>query len=159
MSVLPEQSFDLSRYAPDTFPARLQFEVPARVDAINPAVDSAMHFAASHGCIRETDFDVRLAFHEALANAVVHGCKQDTTKRVHCLIACEQPRTLLIIVRDPGSGFDPADVPCPTDDHRLFEDHGRGIELIRNLMDEVHFERGGTEIHLLKHWPTHSGSG
>jgi serine/threonine-protein kinase RsbW len=155
MSVMPEEIFDLSRYSPGAFPSRLQFEVPASVDAIDPAVDKAMHFAASQGCIRESDFDVRLALQEALANAVLHGCHQDRGKTVQCLIACERSRALLIVVRDPGAGFDPSAVPCPTAEHRLFEDHGRGIELMRNLVDEVHFERNGTEIHLLKHWPAH----
>lgn len=153
MSVMPEELFDLSRYSLGAFPSRLHFEMPARIDAINPAVENAMHFIATHGCTHENDFDVRLALHEALANAILHGCRKDTTKRVKCLIACDDSRSLLIVVRDPGNGFDPACVPSPTQDEHLLDDHGRGIELMRHLMDEVHFERGGTEIHLLKHWP------
>jgi serine/threonine-protein kinase RsbW len=153
---MPEEDiFDLSHYSAGAFPTRLRFELPARVDAITPAVDNAMHFASSHGCMRESDFDVRLALQEALANAVLHGCHSDPDKRVQCLIACEHSRALLIIVRDPGAGFDPSEVPCPTLEDRLFENHGRGIELMKNLVDEVRFERGGTEVHLLKHWPAH----
>jgi len=153
MTGTPEQLFALSRYETGSFPVRLRLEVPASVNAIDSAVDSAMHFAANEGCILESDFEVRLAFHEALANAVLHGCNGDGRKKVHCLIACDISRGLLIVVRDPGNGFDPGAVPCPIDEDRLLQEHGRGIELMRRLVDEVHFERGGTEIHLLKWWP------
>ncbi|HYH00606.1 MAG TPA: ATP-binding protein [Terriglobales bacterium] len=153
MAVSADEAFDLQRYLPSAFPHRLQFELSAKVEAINPAVDNAMCFAGEHGCAGECDFEVRLALQEALANAVVHGCQCDGERSVHCLIACGDSQVLLI-VRDPGEGFDVSGVPSPTEGHRLFESHGRGIELIRRLMDEVYFERGGTEIHMVKRCPS-----
>ena len=53
-------------------------------------------------------------------------------------------------MRDPGPGFDPASIPDPTIGENVFSEHGRGIYLVNQLMDEVHFERGGTEIHMRK---------
>jgi len=53
-------------------------------------------------------------------------------------------------VRDPGNGFDPSTVPCPTDEQNVFSEHGRGIYLINQLMDEVRYEQGGTELHMRK---------
>ena len=52
--------------------------------------------------------------------------------------------------RDPGPGFDPRLIPSPVRGQNLFRHHGRGIYLINQLMDEVSFERGGTEIRMLK---------
>jgi len=53
-------------------------------------------------------------------------------------------------VRDPGPGFDPRDIPSPTVGQNVFRSHGRGIYLINQLMDEVSFDKGGTEIRMLK---------
>jgi serine/threonine-protein kinase RsbW len=63
-------------------------------------------------------------------------------------VACDESRGLLIVIRDPGAGFDPAAIPSPVVGQNLFSTHGRGIFLINQLMDEVHFEKGGTEIHM-----------
>lgn len=150
MAVTTDEGFDLRRYPSGAFPKRYRFDVPATIEAINPAVDGAMLFAGDHGCLGEFEFEIRLALQEALTNAVLHGCRCDGEKTVQCLIACEDSR-VLVAVRDPGRGFDAALVPSPIDDHRLLKEHGRGIELMRRLMDEVHFVRGGTEVHMIKH--------
>jgi anti-sigma regulatory factor (Ser/Thr protein kinase) len=55
---------------------------------------------------------------------------------------------MLIVVRDPGPGFDPASIPSPVLGVNLFSTGGRGIYLINQLMDEVRYEKGGTEIHM-----------
>ncbi|HZR01988.1 MAG TPA: ATP-binding protein, partial [Burkholderiales bacterium] len=57
---------------------------------------------------------------------------------------------ITIVVRDSGPGFDPERVPDPTQGEGLASDHGRGIYLIRQLMDEVRYERHGTELHMKK---------
>jgi len=56
---------------------------------------------------------------------------------------------MLIVVRDPGRVRPPA-IPSPTVGQNVFRAHGRGIYLINQLMDEVSFEEGGTEIRMLK---------
>ncbi len=58
---------------------------------------------------------------------------------------------MLIIVRDPGTGFEPNRVPDPLEGENIYSNHGRGIYLINQLMDEVRFERNGTEIHMRKY--------
>ena len=57
---------------------------------------------------------------------------------------------MIIVVRDPGTGFDPAEIPSPLQGRRLYAESGRGIYLINELMDEVRFEEGGTEIWMVK---------
>ena len=96
------------------------------------------------------EFEIEMALREALANAILHGCKGDSGKKVECSVTGDQEQGILIVVRDPGNGFDPSTIPSPTDDSNLHADHGRGILLITKLMDEVKHERNGTVIRMRK---------
>jgi serine/threonine-protein kinase RsbW len=57
---------------------------------------------------------------------------------------------VLIVVRDPGTGFDPAGLPNPVIGENVYSNHGRGVYLINQLMDDVRFFKNGTEIHMIK---------
>jgi serine/threonine-protein kinase RsbW len=134
-------------------PLSTHFEVllAADVSTISPVVNWVMHLVSEMEYAAGKEFQIELALREALANAVLHGCNEDPTKRIECSVTCDEQRGILIVVRDPGSGFDPAKVPCPTDEQNIYSDHGRGIYLINTLMDEVHHERNGAEIHMRKY--------
>jgi serine/threonine-protein kinase RsbW len=127
---------------------KLQKKVEGREDAIPPFVDEIMKIVESMGCAVGREREVEIALTEALANAVVHGCQRDPTKMIECCVACDQARGMLIVIRDPGPGFDPAAIPSPIVGQNLFSTHGRGVFLINQLVDEVHYEKGGTEIHM-----------
>jgi serine/threonine-protein kinase RsbW len=129
---------------------REEFSLPADVRHIEPIVTRVIAIVREMGCADGEEASIELALFEALANAIRHGCKEDPTKTVQCCIACDEERGMLIIVRDPGPGFDPEAVPSPLFGQNLFAHHGRGIYLINQLMDEVSFQRGGTEIHMRK---------
>jgi serine/threonine-protein kinase RsbW len=101
-------------------------------------------------CITGREDAIELALAEALANAVVHGAKADPSQVIECDVACDEDRGMLIVVRDPGKGFDPKTIPNPIQGENIFSNHGRGIYLINQLMDEVKFARNGTEIHMIK---------
>jgi serine/threonine-protein kinase RsbW len=127
---------------------KLQKTLQARVEAIPSFVEGIMKIVQSIGCAAGKEREVEVALLEALANAVVHGCKNDPNKVVECCVACDESRGLLIVIRDPGPGFDPSSIPSPIVGQNLFSTHGRGIFLINQLMDEVRYEKGGTEIHM-----------
>jgi len=55
-----------------------------------------------------------------------------------------------IVIRDEGQGFDSGNVPDPTAPENIKSSHGRGIYLMKTLMDEVRFERGGTVVYMRK---------
>jgi serine/threonine-protein kinase RsbW len=129
---------------------RLRIQVPGRLDAITPAVDQVMEEVHAMECSKGKEFEIETALREALANAIRHGCAHDETKSVEVCVACEDAKGMLIIVRDPGPGFDPAAIPSPTLGQNIYRHHGRGIYLINELMDEVSFDRGGTEIRMRK---------
>jgi serine/threonine-protein kinase RsbW len=129
---------------------RLDVTVSADVRAIDPVVENVMSIIRDMGCAAGREFEIETAAREALANAVIHGCKKDPHKKVQVWVGCDQARGMIIGVRDPGTGFDPRDIPSPVAAERLYATHGRGIYLINQLMDEVRFERGGTEIWMRK---------
>jgi len=127
---------------------KLQKSLEGRIEAIPPFVDGLMSIVQSVGCAAGREREVEVALIEALANAVQHGCKNDPTKMIEVCVGCDESRGLLIVIRDPGPGFDPSSIPNPVVGQNLFSTHGRGIFLINQLVDEVHYEKGGTEIHM-----------
>jgi len=78
---------------------------------------------------------------EAVNNAILHGNKSDAEKKVR--VRCElMPGWMVVIVCDEGKGFRPAKVRNPLHKKNLLRESGRGIFLMRTLMDKVEFEIG-----------------
>ena len=71
-------------------------------------------------------------------------------KKVHVRCECDAASGISLVVRDEGPGFDPGRVPDPLAPENLDAEHGRGILLMKQFMDEIHYERGGTEVHMHK---------
>ena len=147
---MPESANDECVFDPDKLRLKLDFELPGDVASIQPAVDEIMEVVGAQACAVGKELDVEVALLEALANAVKHGCGGDASKTVEVCVACEEGQGMLIVVRDPGGGFEPGEIPSPVTGENLFFDHGRGIFLINELMDEVEYRGGGTEIWMRK---------
>jgi len=145
-SPMPQCDFESEKLV-----VRLDMTIPADVEAITPVVDRVMTMVGEFGCGKGHEFAIEMALREALANAVIHGAKHDPEKQVEFCVACDAERGMLIVVRSPGEGFDPAKLPSPVVGQQIYSEHGRGIFLINQLMDEVRFEKGGTEIHMRKY--------
>ena len=142
---LPQVEFDS-----DSLKLRLSMEIPADPKCITEVVEGVMKVVGAMECACGHEDEIALALQEAVANAVMHGAKQDPTKTVVCRVACEDQHGMLIIVSDPGEGFDLNNMPNPHRAENLYSDHGRGIYLINNLMDQVEFRRNGAEIRMRK---------
>jgi serine/threonine-protein kinase RsbW len=142
---LPEHDFD-----PEKLSLQVRVTLAADRRAVDPVVEQVMDAVRQTKCVDGKEDAIELSLQEALANAVVHGAKEDPSKVVECLVACDEQRGVLIIVRDPGPGFDPKAIPSCTVGENLYSNHGRGIFLINQLMDKVEFRRNGTEIHMVK---------
>ena len=132
----------------DKLLVKVDLTISGGVEAIAPVLDRIMAIVRGMGCARDREFEVELALGEALANAIRHGIARAPGGKVQCSVACDRERGMLIVVRDPGPGFDPASIPSPVTGQNLFSTGGRGIFLINQLMDEVRFEKGGTEIRM-----------
>lgn len=118
--------------------------------AVDPVVQSVMNVVREMKCAEGREDNIELALTEALSNAVVHGASSDPTKIVECDVACDEQHGMLIVVRDPGPGFDVGKIPDPCVGENIYSSHGRGIYLINQLMDEVQFHKNGTEIRMIK---------
>jgi serine/threonine-protein kinase RsbW len=124
--------------------------MPSEIKAISPLVDQLMRLIEGSRCVAGNEYALELALREALSNAVIHGNEMDAHKLVQVRCRCEEGKGVWVTVKDQGKGFDPAAVPDPVAVERLEEEHGRGIHLMKLAMDEVSFERGGSEVHMRK---------
>jgi len=143
---------------PDQFPDVSDFQVPQvlRLEKVIPSDptllnDAVAEITAALDCAACWD-DVEiigLVVREALANAIVHGNHCDPEKMVSISVAVNEDCDLLMSVKDSGAGFDPSGLPNPIAAENLLAPHGRGIFLIRQLMDEVDFKFDhGTEVRM-----------
>ena len=135
----------------------VSFQFRSEVGRIPPAVEQVMRLIRLSSCVRGQEIEVELALYEAVHNAVVHGNRRNPDKWVHVRCGCDPVDGVSIVVRDEGAGFDPHRVSDATAPEWLRADHGLGLLIMRSYMDEVWFEKGGTEVHLLKK-PAVSGS-
>lgn len=129
----------------------LDLNMPANSEAIAAVVDNISETLGRLEVPEQKRFEIALAVQEALANAVVHGCGNDRSKHVRCQLKSDPNGRVVIIVTDPGPGFRADLIADPKKDENLYADHGRGVYLIRQLMDEVHFERSGNQIRMWKY--------
>ena len=136
----------------------LEFDswMPSAIQAISPLVDRLMRLIERSQCVPGAAPDVELALHEALENAVVHGNQEDPEAKVHIRCRCGPGNEISIIVTDQGKGFDFEKTVGNTTDPD--SEHGRGIQLMKAYMDDVHFERGGSEVHMHRRLRTTSRS-
>ena len=95
---------------------------------------------------------IAIAVTEMVNNAIIHGNKLDPNKNVHISIMPLQGG-IRITIRDEGDGFDPEDIPNPLAPENLLKESGRGLFIVKSLMDEVeyNFLSGGTEIRMTKY--------
>jgi serine/threonine-protein kinase RsbW len=131
-------------------PSVLAFEIPADLERVPPIIEAIMELAQREfpeGS--DVPESLALVLQEAIANAIVHGSKEDPSKLVHCHVT-QAPEGFCFIVRDSGPGFNYRTPPDPLAAEGLGLDHGRGTFLIKELMDDVHYARNGAEIHMLK---------
>src|ERR1700757_4631340 len=117
----------------------LKRSLPSEVAAISPFVDKLMRLIRKCGHAPEGETDVEIALREALANAIIHGNHENPEKHVH--VHCRFKRDeVSITVKDEGRGFDINKIPDPTAPPTIGSVHGRGIYLMKTLMDDVRFE-------------------
>ena len=94
-------------------------------------------------------FCIRLALEEALVNAIKHGNQMEITKKVIIKYTLDAD-VFEIMISDEGPGFDPNDVPDPTDIENLERPCGRGLMLMRHYMTEVNYNSSGNSVRMKK---------
>jgi len=94
-------------------------------------------------------FDIRLCIEEAVRNAIVHGNKSAKALPVRVSYWFKDD-TLTIEVEDRGGGFDRDKIPNPTIGDNILKNSGRGVYLMKNIMDEVTYNEKGNLVRMTK---------
>ena len=126
--------------------------LPSHIEAVADAAAAVTDFIRNCGVSEELSFGIEMAVRESVTNAMVHGNQEDESKSVEVVFNCHD-NELEIEVRDQGEGFDPANVPDPTNAENLLKTSGRGIFLMRTFMDEIEWRNrpeGGTAVRMTK---------
>ncbi len=122
------------------------------MESVGEVEAAADQLATEAGLDEDQRFHIAMAVREAAINAVLHGNGYDSSRQID--VSLENTGTALVfVIADQGQGFDPDQLPDPLAPENLLRGTGRGIFLMRSLMDEVHFRQlhPGTELTLVKH--------
>ena len=129
----------------------LSFQVTIKSDRdeVERAADRIMSLVQTLPCLQDGFDALHLALLEALSNAIIHGNREDPGKTIEVCAGCDDQARGVIAV-DHGDGFYPAVLAAPLSGENIFAGHGRGVFLMRHLVDEVEFNLGGRQVVLRK---------
>lgn len=132
---------------------RLEQVYDSALDSVDAAEHAVLDFARKLGFGDDDLHQITVALREAMVNAIVHGNKYSSEKKVR-LSAWQEGAALKMVVQDEGNGFDPAGLPDPLAQENLLKESGRGILLIQAFVDEFQVRRlspAGTEVMMVKY--------
>jgi serine/threonine-protein kinase RsbW len=132
--------------------------IPSERGAGRRIIDEVLGQLESRRWSEHEVFSIRLALEEAIVNAIKHGNGLDDRKQVN--VACKlSADRLWIKITDEGTGFNPEQVPDPTDPENLEKPCGRGIMLMRSYMTRVEYNARGNVVEMEKERSGKRGSG
>ena len=124
--------------------------LPSKLDELERVDQLALECARTVGLSEEQSMMAAIAVVEAVTNAIVHGNQFADDKSVKVTYCCS-PGALRVTVHDEGEGFDLACVWDPTTPDHCLECSGRGIYIMREVMDSVEFDMSdGTTVTMVK---------
>ena len=136
----------------------LILELPNDIRSIEHTVEYVTrHCSTCSDYARRFDLNFRVGLTEALSNAMLYGNRSDPQKRVRVEVDIKVEE-VAVRVTDQGSGFDPTTVPDPTHPDNISKTGGRGIFLMRALMDEVRFNDQGNSVTLVLRFEGEAGA-
>ncbi len=124
----------------------MRLDVPSDLGMVGDAVELvATHLPPGTLSPRRISFNLRTALAEALGNAIRYGNGEDPDRVVRVYVELRRD-FVRIHVDDDGQGFDPSRLPDPTHPDNLEREYGRGLFVIRHLVDDVAFNEKGNGI-------------
>lgn len=130
----------------------VSFEVPSSTAEIAKVVHNLESFLVSNNCYDEPIGEVTLAASEAVTNAIIHGNKKDIQKKIFITFQLNSSE-LRVTIEDQGAGFEPDKIPNPMSPDNRMKTTGRGIYLMKAVVDKVIFNRkkSGMQVKLIKY--------
>ena len=130
---------------------KYEISYPSSVDYLEKVEAVTVKIAEEAGFDESTIDDISIAITELFNNAIHHGNQGDVNKKVHLTYTLSD-NALNISIQDEGAGFEPERLRDPLAPENLLADNGRGIYLVKMLMDKVQFNitDKGSEIIITK---------
>ena len=124
----------------------MKLDVPSDLGMVGDAVELvASHVPPGTLSPRRISFNLRTALAEALGNAIRYGTGEDPDRIVRVRVELAEDMVRIHVV-DDGNGYDPRRLPDPTHPDNLEREFGRGLFVIRHLVDDVAFNEKGNGI-------------
>jgi serine/threonine-protein kinase RsbW len=123
------------------------------LESVDSAEQTVISEAEALGFDEDDLHRVGIALRECMVNAVVHGNRYNSRKKVH-LKVIRTAESLTVVIGDEGDGFDPTAVPDPLAGENLLRGSGRGVMLMQAFMDEFQISKRspqGTEVKMVKY--------
>jgi serine/threonine-protein kinase RsbW len=124
--------------------------IPGSLLNIKSAVEEVIALLKTLKADESDIFDIRLSLEESLINAIKYGNKLNEDLTVLVEVSCNGNKFTLS-VEDKGNGFDYKGLPDPTNEENLLKTKGRGVFLMKHLMDKIEFNQKGNRITMTKH--------
>jgi serine/threonine-protein kinase RsbW len=134
---------------------KTQETLESTLESVDRAEELALQEAGKFGLDEDSQGQFGMAVRECMVNAVVHGNRYNSNKKVHFLMERSEEQ-LVVTIGDEGAGFDFKSLPDPLSPENLLRQSGRGFLLMQAFVDEfdVHSRPGGgTEVRLVKKRP------
>jgi serine/threonine-protein kinase RsbW len=129
-----------------------EIKIPSTQDHLAEAETFLEDSFRENGVDDDMITDLAISATELINNAIIHGNKSDPNKSVTIVVEFSN-NSLTISITDQGQGFIPTEIPNPIADENLLKETGRGIFIVRSLVDDLHFEispEGGTRMIIIK---------
>ncbi|HMS69878.1 MAG TPA: ATP-binding protein [Saprospiraceae bacterium] len=125
----------------------IELRIQTRPENINQLENYVQEVVTQVGMGSNKFADILISLTEAVNNAMIHGNKNCEEKNV--LIRCKgQKAGIAFLVKDEGDGFNPSEVPNPTDENLLDCCGGRGVYIMTQLADRVKYMDNGTTVEM-----------
>lgn len=133
-------------------------KIPSNINNIGSIVQSVIDYLHNiYGPLNECDlFEIKVILNELILNAIKHGNKEDDKKFVEIYAELKNQKDLFIVIEDSGEGYDYDDVlsiPACTDSEQdicELKETGRGMLIVKNLCDEIKFNKKGNKVIVVK---------
>lgn len=117
---------------------------PSRIDLKQQIMDELVDLLIGRGWVLEDDRAwLYLCFDEVVVNAMLHGNEGDPRLEVTLTVRADDHRWV-VTVADQGEGFSESAIPDPAQPESLMLEHGRGIRIMQEWLDDLSYYRGGS---------------
>jgi len=127
--------------------------MPSARAAVAPMIERVLAAVADAGLTQERQDNLAVAVAEALSNAALHGNRLAPRRLVRVVVEVPPEGGAVVEVTDSGEGFDSASVSDPTDPARVLMPGGRGVFLMKRLVDHLEYNAAGNSVRLTMNAP------